>query len=156
MFTMMKVHPSSKKRTNHRSQNAIVSSSSNPNTNTNNNKNKLWRLPHVFASVLELPLHSDDDVSIEETPQFLRFVASCKCRGSSTSCGVSAEAVEIVPGITKIVIKGINGGDYYGFAEQCYGFRFRLPPWTRPEMATAVCTGGKLVVTVPKTKSRGN
>ncbi|KAL1367369.1 hypothetical protein HN51_046828 [Arachis hypogaea] len=148
MFTMMKVHPSSKKRTNHRSQNAIVSSNPNP-----NNTKKLWRLPHVFASVLELPLHSDDDVSIDETTQFLRFVAWCKCRGSS-SCGVSAEAVEIVPGITKIVIKGMDGGDC--FAQQCYGFRFRLPPWTRPEMATAVCSGGKLVVTVPKTKTRGN
>lgn len=29
-------------------------------------------------------------------------------------------------------------------------WRFRLPAWTRPEMASATCNGQELVVTVPK------
>ena len=158
MFTM-KVHPSSKKRTNNhhqRSQNAVVS----PNPASNLNNKKLWKLPHVFASVLELPFRSDDDVSIDETTQFLRFVASCKCNkiNAKGSCGVRAHAIQILPGITKIVIKGMDGGDrfteQYGYGGTVDVWRYRLPPWTLAEMATAVCSRGKLVVTVPK--SRGN
>lgn len=152
-----KVNPLAKKR----SQHGVVSSV--PNANP---KKQLWRLPHVFAKMLELPFPSDADVLIEETPQFFRFVASCsksstKAFGCGYGGGVRAHATEILPGITKIVIKRMDGRDVAveGHQQQQqqprFGvdlWRFRLPPWTQPEMVTAVCTGGKLVVTVPKTK----
>ncbi|XP_057427714.1 uncharacterized protein LOC130721006 [Lotus japonicus] len=154
MFAEKVINPFAKKR----SQHAVVSSAVVPNTSSK----KLWRLPHVFARTLELPFPSDADVSIDETKQFFRFVASCG--GGKTSSmfdGVRAHAVEILPGITKIVIRRLDGGDVAvtGHQRQQPRFgadlwRYRLPPWTQPEKVTAVCTGGKLVVTVPK--SRGN
>lgn len=138
-----------------RSQRGVVS------TTQSSNSKKLLRLPHVFAKILELPFPSDADVLIEETPQFFRFVAACNAGG-----GVRALAVEIIPGITKIVVKRIDGGDVavagkYQRNHQHVSlgvglWRFRLPPWTQPEMVAAVCSGGKLVVTVPKIKSREN
>lgn len=141
MFAM-KVHPSTKKRNTLRSQHAVVSSAS-------SNAKKLWRLPHVFANVLELPLRSDTDVAVEETPHSFRFIASAK----GIPNGVRAHAIEILPGMTRIVIKGIDDSElmvgqlHLGLDR----WRFRLPAWTKPAMATAVCSGGKLVVTVPKT-----
>ncbi|OIV91336.1 hypothetical protein TanjilG_01954 [Lupinus angustifolius] len=146
------------KRNNQRSQHAVVSSTS------NSNSRNLWRLPHVFANMLELPFHSHADVSIEETPKFLRFVASCNSninKFNANAGGVRAQVIEIVPGITKIVIEGMNGSEVTvaGHHHQQQHlrhvvdiWRFRLPAWTRPEMVTAVCSGGKLVVTVPKSK----
>ncbi|KAK7393521.1 hypothetical protein VNO78_22079 [Psophocarpus tetragonolobus] len=130
-----------------RSQRSMVSSTSTPSSNAK----KLLRLPHVFAKILELPFPSDDDVFVEERPQFYRFVASCNAGG------VRPLAIEILPGITKIVIKRMDGGDVAVEGNPGLGqWRFRLPPWTQPEMVTAVCSGGKLVVTVPKTKIRPN
>jgi len=130
-----------------RSQRGVVSSAP---------TKKLLRLPHVFSKILELPCPSDDDVFVEETPQSFRFVASCNAGG------VRALAIEILPGITKIVIKRMDGTDVAVAGQRQYGslgvglWRFRLPPWTQPEMVTAVCSGGKLMVTVPKNKNRGN
>ncbi|KAK7345831.1 hypothetical protein VNO77_16443 [Canavalia gladiata] len=149
-----KVNPFAKKR----SQNGVVSST------PSSNVKKLWRLPHVFAKMLELPFPSDADVLIEETPQFYRFVASCNMLNANAG-GVRAHAIEILPGITKIVIKRMHGGDLTVEGQHHHHhhhhprsgldlWRFRLPPWTQPEMVTAVCSGGKLVVTVPK--CRGN
>lgn len=138
----MKVHPSAKKRNTLRSEHAVVSS-------TSSNAKKLWRVPHVFANVLELPLRSDADVSVEETSHSLRFIASAN---SLPNC-VRAHAIEILPGMTRIVVKGTDGGELM-VGQLHLGldlWRFRLPACTRPAMATAVCTGGKLVVTVPKT-----
>ncbi|BAT95586.1 hypothetical protein VIGAN_08234000 [Vigna angularis var. angularis] len=117
---------------------------------------KLLRLPHVFSKILELPCSSSDDVFVEETPHFFRFVASCNAGG------VRALAIEILPGITKIVIKRMDGSDVAVAGQRQYSslgvglWRFRLPPGTQPEMVTAVCSGGKLMVTVPKNKNRGN
>ncbi|KAK7355828.1 hypothetical protein VNO80_15090 [Phaseolus coccineus] len=118
--------------------------------------NKLLRLPHVFSKILELPCPSDHDVFVEETPQFFRFVASCNAGA------VRALAIEILPGITKIVIKRMDGTDVAVAGQRQHVslgvglWRFRLPPWTQPEMVTAVCSGGKLMVTVPKNKNREN
>ncbi|CAK8571900.1 unnamed protein product [Lathyrus sativus] len=144
-----KLNPFTKKQPQH----VVVSSISNANTK------KLWRLPHVFSRMLELPFPSDADVSIEETAQFFRFVTSCNQTNIFLSGGVCAHAIEILPGITKIVIKRLDGGDVVvpGQQERRSSFsldlwRFRLPPCTQPERVTAVCIGGKLVVTVPKTK----
>ncbi|TKY52637.1 hypothetical protein E2542_SST24159 [Spatholobus suberectus] len=133
-----------------RSQRGVVSST------PSSNSKELLRLPHLFAKILELPFPSDADVFIEETPQFFRFVASCN------TGGVRPLAIEILPGITKIVIKRMDGGDVAVAGQHQHVplglglWRFRLPPWTQPEMVSAVCSGGKLVVTVPKTKSRAN
>jgi len=141
MFAM-KGHPSAKKRNMLRSQQGVVASSS-------SNAGKLWRLPHVFANVLELPLRSDADVSVEETPQSFRFIASA----NSIPKGVRAHAIEILPGMTRIVIKAADGRELM-VGQLHLGlhlWRFRLPAWTSPAMASAVCTGCKLIVTVPKT-----
>ncbi|XP_028762179.1 uncharacterized protein LOC114720675 [Neltuma alba] len=142
MFAM-KFHPSSKKRNTLCPQSSVVSSSA------SSNAKKLWRLPHVFANVLELPLRSDADVSVEETPTSYRFVAAA----NGIPNGVRAHAIEILPGMTRIVVKGMDGGELVA-GQLRLGldlWRFRLPAWTRPATATAVCSGGKLVVTVPKT-----
>ncbi|OIW06739.1 hypothetical protein TanjilG_11464 [Lupinus angustifolius] len=146
------------KRNNQHSQHDVVSSSA-----PTPNSNKLWRLPHVFANMLELPFHSHDDVSIEDSPRFLRFTASCNNNMNlfnANAGGVRAHIIQILPGITKIVIKGMDGSDVTVAALQHHQhlgrrvdiWRFRLPAWTRPELVTAVCSGGKLVVTVPKSK----
>ncbi|XP_057803974.1 uncharacterized protein LOC131019441 [Salvia miltiorrhiza] len=65
---------------------------------------KLRRLLHIFAKVLEIPLHSDADVLVVEILDSLIFTASADGIGS----GVKADAVEIYPGVTKVVIRG-NG-----------------------------------------------
>jgi len=129
-----------------RSQRGVVSSA----------PKKLLRLPHVFSKILELPCPSDDDVFVEERPHFFRFVASCNAGA------VRAQAIEILPGITKIVIKRMDGSDVAVAGQRQHVslgvglWRFRLPPWTQPEMVSAVCSGGKLIVTVPKNKNRAN
>ncbi|CAI9761417.1 unnamed protein product [Fraxinus pennsylvanica] len=107
---------------------------------------KLRRLPHIFAKVLELPFRSDTDVSIDETPDSLRFIVAA---GGITG-DVGAHTVEIYPGVTKIVIR-INGVvDLSGNELEMDLWRFRLPDSTWPELATAVYHDGELVVTVPK------
>ncbi|KAI4349494.1 hypothetical protein L6164_010077 [Bauhinia variegata] len=139
MFSI-KINPSANNR-NMRSQHAVVS--------TTSTTKKLWKLPHVFAKVLELPFRSDDDVSVEETPHSFRFIAYAN--NINISNGVRAHAIEILPGMTKIVIKGMDGADLQQSQFQPLDlWRFRLPAWTRPEMTTAVYSAGKLVVTVPK------
>lgn len=62
-----------------------------------------------------------------------------------------AHVIEIFPGVTRIVIRGTDGGgdSLVGEAE-IDTWRSRLPATTRVEMASAMCIGGQLVVTVPK------
>lgn len=107
---------------------------------------KLRRLPHIFAKVLELPFHSDADVSIDETPESIRFTAAT----DDISGDVSADAVEICPGVTKIVVRGNGVVDLSGTEFELDLWRFRLPASTRPELVSAAYEGGELVVTVPK------
>ncbi|KAL7084212.1 hypothetical protein ACP275_14G211500 [Erythranthe tilingii] len=107
---------------------------------------KLRRLPHIFAKVLELPFHSDADVTVVETPDFLRFTAAT----DDISGDVRADAIEIYPGVTKIVIRGNGVVDLSGTELELDLWRFRLPATMRPELATAVYEDGELVVTVPK------
>jgi len=123
---------------------------------------KLRRLPHIFAKVLELPFAADADVSVEEDAAALRFVAAAvDVDGLFSPAGARAHAVEIHPGITKVVVRGLSSsgrgahggdGDYGGAAAalELDRWRFRLPPCTRPAMATATYAQGELVVTVPK------
>lgn len=107
---------------------------------------KLRRLPHIFEKVLELPFHADADVSIEETPEFLRFSAVT----DDITGDVRADAVEIYPGLTKILIRGNGAVDFPGTEFELDLWRFRLPESTRPELASAGYHNGELVVTVPK------
>lgn len=107
---------------------------------------KLRRLPHIFAKVLELPFHPDADVSIEETPDSIRFTAATADMGGD----VRADAVAIHPGVTKVVIRGNGVVDLSGTELELDLWRFRLPATTRPELVSAAYEDGVLVVTVPK------
>ncbi|KAI4345645.1 hypothetical protein L6164_012745 [Bauhinia variegata] len=106
---------------------------------------KLRRLPHVFSRVLELPFRSDADVSVEEGPDFFRFVAETDGIGD-----VQAHTVEIHPGVTKIVVRESGSVDLSLDELELDMWRFRLPESTRPELTSAVFVDGELIVTVPK------
>lgn len=141
----MKVHPVPRKR-NIALRYDIASSLSQANALACRQK-KLRRLPHIFAKVLELPFHSDADVSIEETTDYLKFVVSTDDVGHD----VRAHTLEIYPGVTKILIRESDAvpGSFVDELELDI-WRFRLPASTLPELATAAYTDGELVVTVPK------
>ncbi|KAL0414519.1 UNVERIFIED_CONTAM: hypothetical protein Sradi_1653600 [Sesamum radiatum] len=118
---------------------------------------KLRRLPHVFSKVLELPFGSDADVIVEERPDFFRFVADVKVDGQAGH--VRAHAVEIHPGVMKIVVRDYHkpkgGGDVDLFLDKLEvdKWRFRLPSSARPELAKAAFVAGQLIVTVPRGSS---
>ncbi|CAM8976661.1 unnamed protein product [Rhodiola kirilowii] len=107
----------------------------------------LRRLPHIFEKVVELPLSSRTDVNVQESPQSFRFSTAAVRLGVE----IRAEAIEIYPGVTKVVIRGESEDGYDGL--EIDRWRFRLPVCTRPEMASAECVGGMLVVIVPKGES---
>lgn len=113
----------------------------------------------MFAKVLELPFHSCADVSIQETSDSFRFSVTLPAGHQAVNHDevVRANAIEIYPGVTKIVIQKINGGDFSpavnyvgGHFDNYDKWRYRLPASTRPELATATYAGRELVVTVPK------
>ncbi|KAI3678350.1 hypothetical protein L6452_37638 [Arctium lappa] len=113
---------------------------------------KLRRLPHVFSKVLELPLRSNADVFIEDRSDCFRFRAKIEDDAFSGEV-VKAHAVKIHPEVTKIVVRGGNGGGEVELLLEKLEvdmWRFRLPAMARPELATAVVLGGELIVTVPK------
>ncbi|XP_009784306.1 uncharacterized protein LOC142182544 [Nicotiana tabacum] len=133
---------------------------------------KLRKLPHVFGKVLELPFRSDADVAVEEGPEFFRFVAEMEfddggeSGGAGAGGGLRVQAVEIHPGITKIVVRNgagdggagvFSGGEDELLLEELKvdTWRFRLPATTKPELATAVFVDGELIVTVPKVDRGG-
>ncbi|XP_057958150.1 uncharacterized protein LOC131151013 [Malania oleifera] len=110
-------------------------------------RKELRRLPHVFTSVLQLPLRSDADVAVEESPDCFRFVAE-----SDEFREVRARIIEIHPGLVKVVVGEARGVE--SRAEELDleldVWRLRLPATARPQLASAACAGGELVVTVPK------
>lgn len=111
-----------------------------------NNNNKLRRLPHVFSRILQLPLRSDADVSIEEEPTCFRFVAE-----TDSSLGhVETHTLHIHPGVTKIVVRASHSLHFSLDDLHPDIWRFRLPESVVPELATAVFVDGELIVTVPK------
>lgn len=110
---------------------------------------KLRRLPHVFGKVLELPFGSDVDVDVHEEDSEFVFVVAVEDFGED----VRAHAIEIHPGVTKVVIRTIRyGGDGGDAADdlELDRWRFRLPSYTKPELAVARYDDGVLVVTIPK------
>ncbi|KAK4365937.1 hypothetical protein RND71_013817 [Anisodus tanguticus] len=123
----------------------------------NSQQQKLRKLPHVFNNVLELPFRYDTDVTVEENEGFFRFVAETELEGAGNYGQVRAQAVEIHPGITKIVIT--NGDNEIKLLLEELNvdtWRYRLPASTIPELATAVVVDGELIVTVPKSgRGRG-
>ncbi|CAH9051550.1 unnamed protein product [Cuscuta epithymum] len=141
----MKVHPMPKKR-NITVRYDIASALSQAET-VGFRQKKLRRLPHIFAKVLELPFHSDADVSIEETHDSFRFIAPTD---DVTGGNIRAHAIQIHPGVTKIVIRGDNFVDCPLSELDLDLWRFRLPPSTLPGLASAAFGDGELVVTVPK------
>lgn len=110
------------------------------------NSKKLRKLPHIFSKVLQLPIQSNADVLIEETLDCFRFTITTT-KYMLDDVGVRAQTIDICPGVSKVVILGMNGGDDL---DQLDTWRYRLPASTKPEMATAKCIGRQLVVTVPK------
>ncbi|KAK3042167.1 hypothetical protein RJ639_001287 [Escallonia herrerae] len=106
----MKVHPVATKR-NITARDAIDSTQPR-NLMEGSAPKRLRRLPHVFSKVLELPFPSDADVSIEDGPECIRFVAAIG--DDAVGGGVRARAVEIHDGVTKVVIRG-GGGFAVGY-----------------------------------------
>uniref|UniRef100_A0A2P2IWM5 Uncharacterized protein MANES_03G177300 n=1 Tax=Rhizophora mucronata TaxID=61149 RepID=A0A2P2IWM5_RHIMU len=146
----MKVHPLPKKRNNIAIQYYVnnsngINNQRGPPSGGSSHK-KLRRLPHIFSRVLELPFRSDADVSVEEGPDCFRFVAGTENIGE-----VRAHAIEIYPGVTKVVIRPNGYLELLSLDDlELDMWRFRLPESTMPELATAVLMDGELIVTVPK------
>jgi len=140
----MRVHPAPKKR------NITFRYDANPNLSSAaaegivSRQKKLRRLPHIFSKVLELPFASDADVEVEEGPTGFKFVAAT----DDLDAGVRAHAIEIYPGVLKVVIR--DGGEDLEEGLELDRWRFRLPSETRPRLATAEYVDGELIVTVPK------
>uniref|UniRef100_A0A7N0TV73 Uncharacterized protein n=1 Tax=Kalanchoe fedtschenkoi TaxID=63787 RepID=A0A7N0TV73_KALFE len=118
-------------------------------TRLSSRQKKLRRLPHIFAKVLELPFRSTADVSVHETPNSFRFAIAADEDGLGSH--VRAQVIEICPGVVKIVVRGdAILADLSLDGLEIDFWRFRLPECTRPEMTTAACVDGELVVVVPK------
>ncbi|XP_059302442.1 uncharacterized protein LOC132054455 [Lycium ferocissimum] len=153
----MRVHPVSLKR--NISLREKINSNNVSSTNSEQQQqfpSKLRRLPHVFNNVLELPFRYDADVAVEEKEGFFCFVAKIELQGTGANpTQVKAQAVEIHPGVTKIVVtngKGDSEDEITLLLEQLNvdTWRYRLPASTMPELATAAFVDGQLIVTVPK------
>lgn len=142
----MKVHPLPKKRS------LTFSYTSTETQRLMSRQKKLHKLPHVFSKVLELPFHSDTDVIVEETSTCFRFIVKTD---DDFGNDVVAHKIDILPGVTKIVIAkgGNNNNNLVEFSLGDFEidlWRFRLPSSTKPELASAVYVRGELVVTIPK------
>ncbi|CAI9118450.1 OLC1v1020023C1 [Oldenlandia corymbosa var. corymbosa] len=118
---------------------------------------KLRKLPHVFGKVLELPFRSDADVLVEDCSENIRFIAKIDVDGEDLVNEMKVRAVEIHPGVTKIVVRKGDPGEVDLLLERLNidTWRFRLPRSAQPDMASIVLVDEKLIVTVPKGDHRG-
>ncbi|XP_031478422.1 uncharacterized protein LOC116249318 [Nymphaea colorata] len=106
----------------------------------------LRRLPHIFSRVLELPFHAEADVSVQEDEACFRFALIT----DQITGDVEAHLVEVIPGVSKIIIRGENMLELSFDELELDLWRFRLPPSTRPDLAKAAYIAGELIITVPK------
>ncbi|XP_021612213.1 uncharacterized protein LOC110614842 [Manihot esculenta] len=122
------VHPTPKKRNLTASQNGVASFT----TTTNPTPKKLKRLPHVFDRVLELPFNSDAEVFVQETKECFRFLANGG--DITTTDDFQVHVMEILPGVTKIVVRGAQSVDQSSVEDLNIDmWRYRLPKTTLPE-----------------------
>lgn len=109
---------------------------------------KLKRMPHLFTRTLELPFQADTVVKVAESRDSYTFAAWLPGLGARN---VKVEVLEIVPGATKVVLRGLecllpsNADDL-----EVDLWRFRLPPSTIPEGSVAIFQQEVLSVTIPK------
>lgn len=120
-----------------------------PMPNLNSKPRNLRRLPHIFSKVLELPFSFDTDVSIHETATSLVFTASTHNADAFDPDSIRAQAIEIFPGVMKVVIKDDVNYDVDDEME-LNKWRFRLPDETRPRLASVELINDDLVVQIPK------
>lgn len=107
---------------------------------------KLKRLPHLFGRVLELPVDAEALVDVEEDDAVYRFSVPVS---GLVADQIRAEVIEIVPGATKVVIRGAENLAVALEDVEIDFWRFRLPPGTVPDETTATYEDGCLIVTVP-------
>lgn len=112
----------------------------------------LRRLPHIFSRVLELPFHAEADVSIQEDEDCFRFALFT----DQITGDVEAHLVEVIPGVSKIIIRAENMLQLSIDELELDLWRFRLPSSTRPELASAAYIAGELIITVPKSEDRSD
>ncbi|MCO5579448.1 hypothetical protein L7F22_033303 [Adiantum nelumboides] len=116
---------------------------------------QLKRLPHVFCKWLELPFADDTNVEIEESRESYKFVV--RQEGLSES-DVVAEAVEIVPGAVKVMLRGqeriramlVKNGGIDGGASN---WRARLPPSAKTEAIMSSYAQGVITISIAKLPS---
>lgn len=154
----MKVHPVPPKKRNSTFRYGVGQSLAAAAEAMAGRQKKLRRLPHIFSKVLELPFAADAEVAIMEDVESFHFVVAAAEGSIGGGGGVRAHAVEIHPGVTKVVIRensdedsGDDGGELELLLDdlEMDRWRFRLPPCTRPELASAAYADGALTVTVP-------
>lgn len=108
---------------------------------------KLKRMPHLFTRVLELPLHAETPVSVVESRDSFRF--EVRLPGLHVE-DVKVEVLEIVPGATKVLVRGVGHCSPHADVAEVNFWRFRLPPATVPEKSVATYDLEILSVTTPK------
>lgn len=69
---------------------------------------KLKRMPHLFSRVLELPFHAETPVSVVESRDCYRF--QVRLPGALVD-EVKVEVLEIVPGATKVLVRGVDNNE---------------------------------------------
>ncbi|XP_039146865.1 uncharacterized protein LOC120284131 [Dioscorea cayenensis subsp. rotundata] len=108
---------------------------------------KLRRLPHLFSNTLELPLQRDTDVVVHSGLTSLWFTVAMKEGWKE----IQAHPIEILPSMTKLVIRDCEGGDpKAGCADiKVDRWRCRLLDSARPCLATARVIDRELILTVP-------
>jgi len=67
---------------------------------------KLKRMPHLFTRVLELPLHAETPVRVVESRDCYLF--QVRLSGVHVVEDVKVEVVEIVPGATNVLVRGVD------------------------------------------------
>jgi HSP20 family molecular chaperone IbpA len=100
-------------------------------------------MPHLFSRVLELPCDDETPVSVVEARDCFKFLVRLP---DAVVDDVKVEVLEIVPGATKVLVRGVDAED----VPEVNYWRFRLPSTTVPEKAVASYEHDHLSVMIPK------